>query len=173
MADLGSNGMMGLLTKRAATPNSPWRLYSALDYRTKGSANYSLAWMLRSVTVGDNYQARGGRDDMEGYLNPPSLRIQSRGKWRFRWKLSIGIHNISVRVKQEINLDPRPTLTVKANSEIGLLADAVGTAPSGAGWVTIGPVSVAITTAGATWVELAANYEAQNINSYWDYLERD
>lgn len=122
--------------------------------------------------LGPNYQCRGGRSDLQGNPTAPSLRIQSRGKWRFRWNLSEGTHEISVKVKQDVNLDPRPTLTVKANPEIGLMSDVVGVAEASFGWITIGPLSVTVSTKGATWVEFNTRYESQDVQSYWDYLTR-
>jgi hypothetical protein len=193
MADLGAIGRMGDATERHVQGGA-WALQYALRgdevYRhVQGSAwalqyapridqpmrhtDQGPRWMLRSLMlVEGQYEARGIRNNVQGSPLMPSLEIQSRGRWRFRWVVPVGARTISIRVKQPYNLGPRPTLTVKANPLIGLPNDAVGTAPSGSDWVTIGPVAFVATSAGPVWVELNTRYEAQSDVTYWDHLVR-
>lgn len=67
---------------------------------------------------------------------------------------------MSIMVKQVENLTPYPTLTAKANPSIGVASDVVGTAPAGAGWKKIGPITVVATGPGVVWVELRNNLRA-------------
>jgi hypothetical protein len=60
-------------------------------------------------------------------------------------------------VKQPANVTPYPTMVVKANSTIGVAADVSGASPGGAGWVTIGPLTVNPSSDGPVWVEIRNN----------------
>lgn len=112
------------------------------------------------------------KDVTHGSPASPSLAIWEPGIWRFQWVLRLGTQTISVRVLQEVNASPRPTITVKANPSIGVNVDVVGTAGAGISWVTIGPVSVTSTGIGAVWVELANNYDLDfNCPAYFDFLQ--
>jgi len=128
----------------------------------------SVIGAFRGVICGDQSFIAGGRDNVEGNPAQPSLKMERLGKFRFRWIVTSGARTISVNVKQAINLTPRPTLVVKANSSIGVNSDVTGTAGSGTGWVTIGPVAINPSSSGAVWVELRANYDGQTCPSYWD-----
>lgn len=128
--------------------------------------------MLRSVQFGDEYQALGARDNAQGSPDPPSLRMDRKGRFRFRWTvIGGGARTVSINVKQPINLSPRPTLTVKANPDIGVNADVAATAASSTTWVTIGPVVINPTIDGVVFVEIAANYDGQTgIPCNWDQI---
>lgn len=95
----------------------------------------------------------------EGDPATPSLKVAEPGFWRFQWGLRTGTQTIQILCKQVVNASPRPSMVVKANAAIGVNADITTSAPAGAGWVTIGPVSVTATGEGAVWVELWNNYE--------------
>jgi hypothetical protein len=82
-----------------------------------------------------------------------------------------GARTISCYVKHPSDATPRPTLVVKSHAAIGLLVDTIGTAPSGVGWVQIGPVTVNPTADGATWVELWNNCERQVDHCYFDSVQ--
>lgn len=152
MADLGSIGTLGEAARLGTYPQAK-----------------PLFW--RSIHVNGEYQARGGRDNVEGNPFQPSLRIEMRGRFRFRWVLAVGARTISINVKQAVNLSPRPSLVVKANPETGIMADVETFAASGTGWVTIGPVAISPSAQGALWVELRSNYDGQSgIPCYWDDL---
>jgi hypothetical protein len=116
----------------------------------------------------------GGEEFVQGSPGAPSLRMDSEGQWRFRWVLTSGTHTLQVSVMQAANLTPRPALVVKANPNIGIATDIVGTAPAGAGWTTI-TVSATATTLGATWVELHNYLETSPgvYPCYWDHLIGD
>jgi hypothetical protein len=151
MADLGSVGRNGLET------------YIASDIGPRCN--------FRCISAGESYLAVGGRDNAEGN-SQPCLRLDSRGMWRFRWVVTAGNRSISVDVKQEENVNPRPTLVVKANPSCGIANDATGTAGAGQNWVTIGPVSVSPSSNGVVWVELRANYDCQYAGApcFWDNI---
>ena len=114
----------------------------------------------------------GGKDTSEGDPAQPSLRLDAKGMWRFRWAVASGSRSVSINVKQAVNGSPRPTLVVKANPSIGVNSDVTGTAGSGTGWVTIGPVSITPSSDGAVWVELHNNYDSQVLQTpcFWDHI---
>jgi len=110
---------------------------------------------------------------VEGNPSTPSIALNYAGFWRFRWSLASGTRNITVRCKQVVNENPRPTITVEANPDIGLLTDVVGVASSSTGWVDIGPVTVTPTSAGAVWVKLRNNLDLNSLTStpaYFDHI---
>jgi len=125
---------------------------------------------LHHMVIGDRTFWLGGKETSEGN-SQPSLRLDARARFRFRWKVDSGSRSISVDVKQGANVSPRPTLVILANADIGV-AETTGTAGSGTAWVTIGPVSIAPSSAGAVWVELRSNYDCGNGGApcYWDNL---
>lgn len=116
---------------------------------------------IRSIQLDQEIIPMGGQDAVEGTPTAPSLRLDALGVWKFRWTVPIGTRTISISVKQAVNASPRPTLIVKANASIGVNADVTGTAPSGTSWVTIGPVTITPSSAGAVWVELWNNLDRQ------------
>lgn len=131
--------------------------------------------VLRGFSMADtalNLSTMGAKDTTEGDPSQPSLRMDARGTWRFRWVVESGARTASINVKQAANASPRPTLVIKANTAIGVNADVTGTAGSGTGWVTIGPVNAAPTGDGVLWVELRNNYDAQYQGApcYWDHV---
>lgn len=94
-----------------------------------------------------------------------------RGTYRFRWTVAAGSRSISIDVKQAVNVSPRPRVTVLANPDIGVSADVQASAASSAGWVTIGPIAVTPSSAGALWVVLEALYDGQSgCPSFWDHI---
>jgi hypothetical protein len=152
MADLGSIGVNGAI------------------YQGRATYPQAQPYLLRSLVADGRYMVLGKRDDAEGTADAPSLKMNNRGEFRFRWRVASGSRTVTVSVKQPINLSPRPTLTVKANPEIGVNADVSSTAPSGAGWVAIGPVSVSPTSAGVLFVVLNARYDSQLDPCWWDQI---
>jgi hypothetical protein len=113
----------------------------------------------------------GGKDTTEGN-SQPSLRMDSSGTFRFLWVVAEE-RTLSVDVKQAANASPRPRLTIKANLEMGVLADVQDSAPSGTGWVTIGPLTVEPTSAGALEVLLENLYDTGQPGTapcYWDNI---
>lgn len=125
---------------------------------------------LQGITLGgptsmiqDNgfmrHMQTGVREELvDGYPSPPCLALDYPGFWRFRWQVVVGTQTISVYAKQVSNVaGKRPSMVVKANAALGVVADVSGSAGSSAGWVKIGPLSVTATTAGVLWVELHNN----------------
>ena len=151
MADLGSIGTVGSLTK---------------CHRDQGPRAH-----LRRLVCGDRVYPLGGRDNSEGNPSPPSLRLDVRGTYRFRWTVAAGSRSISIDCKQAVNVSPRPRVTVLANPDIGVNSDVQGSAASGTGWVTIGPIAVTPSSAGALWVVLESLYDGQSgVPTYWDHI---
>jgi len=140
-------------------------------FRSKGKPDQGPRWGLRSVVCGDRSYVVGGKDTSVGN-SQPSLRMDSRGVFRFRWVVQSGTRTISVDVKQAVNLSPRPTLVILKNPDVGLSSDTTGTAGSSTGFTTIGPVTITPSSSGAVWVELRANYDGMFgcAPCYWDNL---
>lgn len=142
---------------------------SAIPSRGTGFGAAALAQIVACGT--ECLVGRAARNNVEGYAAGPSLDIPSNGAFRFRWSVETGARTISVYVKHPSNLSPRPTLTVKANAGIGIAADASATAPSGTGWVQIGPLAINPTSDGAVWVELANNVDGMMDHCYFDHIQ--
>lgn len=172
MADLGSIAAIGLATRSSRDQGPRWALFgvdSAL--RTKAHRDQGPRAHFRRLVCGDQAYALGGRDNAQGNPSPPSLRLDVKGTYRLRWTVAAGARSISIDVKQAVNLSPRPRVTVIANPDIGVSADVQGSAGGGTGWVTIGPISVTPSSAGALWVILEALYDGQSgCASYWDHI---
>ena len=161
MGDLGAIGKNGSLTKRTVVGN-PALPPSGLIWR--GGTSFAItvspsASRLQSITAGADRLVWGGEDLIEGYTSSPCLRMDAKGKWRFRWALTIAQHSISVFVKQADNLSPRPSLVVKNNPAIGIPADIEVFAPPSTDWIQISSGTFPVTAVGATWVELKCNVE--------------
>lgn len=150
MADHGSIATLGNLTKSAGGLVQPS--------------------FFRGINCEAVSFTAGARNNVEGDPSQPCLELFGPGMWRFRWSFASGSRSISISVMQVSDSTPRPTLTVKANPDCGVNADVTGTAGSGVGWVTIGPVNITPTSSGAVWVELRSNYQAPE-SSFWDNIE--
>lgn len=135
----------------------------------------ACAKMLNGINCDSDMQlSMGGRSETEYYVSATSLVMQTRGRWRFRHNAASGDRSLSVWVKQAANQSPRPTIVVRENRALGLMADAVATAGSGTGWVQIGPVNFTLNANGAVWVTLEANYHGNGTPApcYWDTVVR-
>jgi hypothetical protein len=111
------------------------------------------------------------RANVEGTPGPPCLALIGPTMFHFRWSLHSGDNTLSIKCKQEINADPRPTVTVKANSSCQVYSDVVATAAPGTGWVMVTvPVTALCTvfSSNAVIVELRNNYIASYQTCYWD-----
>jgi hypothetical protein len=107
----------------------------------------------------------------EGSPSASSLKLDEPIMWRFRWSVTAGTRTISVRAKQSVTtVSQRPTMTVKANSNIGVNSDLPATASISSDWVTIGPISFLATAAGVVWVELRNNAYYSNTPAYFDHI---
>ena len=121
------------------------------------------------------------RYNLDGSPAAPCLLMRQPGYWRFRWGVEAGNRTISIRVKQVANVEPFPSLVLKANPAVGIDADIVEVSDGGAGWVTITSSFLCI-AAGVIWVELRNNctsiYSPANANltgnpaepAFWDHL---
>jgi hypothetical protein len=112
-----------------------------------------------------------GRVDDDGFPAPPCLRVPRGGSLRFRLGVEAGPRSVSVRVKQPSADLPRPTLRVLANAEVGIATDLIATAPTGASWVRIGPISFTAASAGGVVVELASWHHGGDAGAWWDTIQ--
>lgn len=111
----------------------------------------------------------GGREAVEG--NPTlCLRIDTVAVYKLYWPVASGSRTFRVDVKQALNFSPRPRVTIKANSDIGVVADVTGSAGSSATWVTIGPLAAAPSSNGVLEVWLENLYEGGDDPIYWDNI---
>ena len=108
--------------------------------------------------------ALGGEDLVIGNPSPPSLRMDSGGRWRFRWSVNAGNRTIACSVQQyalqnsSVAIAPWPTMVIKANAAIGVVSDVIVTlAAQPTTWTTLGPQTVSVSANGALWVELRNN----------------
>lgn len=106
----------------------------------------------------------------QGMPLTPSLELLEAGFWRFRWAVNSGTRAISIWARQPANVDLRPALIVKANPDVGLLADVVSVAPSGSGWVHLPDATFVATAAGAVWVELHNRLISDVSPTWFDYV---
>ena len=58
----------------------------------------------------------GAKSTTEGNPSQPSLGLNTRGTFRFRWTVPSGTRTIQIDVKQAANASPRPRVTIKANT---------------------------------------------------------
>jgi len=130
---------------------------------------------VRVVNLGgERYITRLTEDSTEGNPTAPSMKICGPHRHQFRWGVAAGTRTISVDVKYspDSGSGKRPQLVVKANTDIGVNADQTSEAPSGSGWVTIGPITVNPTSDGALSCELRYDHhhlDVQVVN--WDNIE--
>lgn len=108
----------------------------------------------------------------EGSPNSPCLELTQPTMWRFKWVVKPGQRMISIRTKQTkyVSATQRPSITVKANTNVGLVADLVAYAPSGTDWVIIGPIIFTATGTDALTVEVRNNLEMTNESAFFDHI---
>jgi hypothetical protein len=110
----------------------------------------------------------GGRDDVEGSPAPPSFATPYGGTIRLRLGVEAGARSVSVKVKQPSAILPRPTMRIMPNAAVGIAAELIATAPTGAGWVTVGPIAFTATAAGGIFLELSAPFSGGESGAWWD-----
>lgn len=99
-----------------------------------------------------------GKSITEGSPTSPCLELDYPGMWRFKWVILGATKTISVLAKQNSTGSAyRPSMVVVANPNIGVLYNLSASAADGAGWITIGPISVTPAGTGSVWVELHNN----------------
>ena len=114
--------------------------------------------MYQDNGFGRHLQTGVRKESVEGNPASPCLALDYPGFWRFRWGVTPGTRTIAVFAKQVSNVTgKRPSLIVKANPALGVNSDVSGAVGSGAGWGTIGPITVTPSGTGALWVELHNN----------------
>ena len=150
MAALGSIAQLGIIAKMGT--------------------GFNLPSTLRKITIGITEFVPGGKSTTEGNPSNPSLRLDTFGFWRFRWTVSAGTRTIQIDVKQAENQSPRPRVTILANAGIGVASNVTGSAASGTGWTTIGPLTITPSGRGAVWVRLENLYVGQYSPCYWDHI---
>lgn len=131
---------------------------SSLEYNSTG---------LRPMVYGMK------QNNTEGSPGSPSLELELPSKFRFRWVVRPGVRTISVMAKQNLTCsieNQRPSIVVKANSNVGLLYDVSGSAQTGSNWVTIGPISFTSTGTDVVYVELINNLQYSNQSAYFDHI---
>jgi len=151
----------GIFTSLGVPPANPGghgesvglpRCFALLSISLGGPTSYD------GVSSGGRHMQAGvTQSTTQGNPSPPSLQLSQPGFWRFRWTVQSGTRTLSIMVMQSANTSPYPSLTVKANSAIGVNSDVTGTSPGGTSWVKIGPVTVSPTSEGVLWVELHNN----------------
>lgn len=159
---LGGVGRDGVL-------NNEYRLRAALS----PGWNFVL-YRPRFIGIGGGISDRlwfGQKNTTDGSPSQPCLEFtDANALFRFRWIVQAGTRTLSISVANISGLTPYPTMTIRANAAIGVNSDAVGTAGSGTGWQTIGPLSVSPSSDGVLLVELySGGINANNIRTVrWD-----
>jgi hypothetical protein len=114
------------------------------------------------------------QDAADGNPAAPCLGMKSVAAYQFFWGVLAGARTISIYCKQTCNQTPRPTMTVLANPAIGVSASVQGTAPSGTGWVTVGPIAVSPSSSGVLTVVLnnwvTGRYMSPQSPCLWDHI---
>lgn len=111
------------------------------------------------ATAGRHLQVSTTRSLNEGFPSAPCISLERAGFWRFRWVVKPGPRAIYVWAQQNSTASAvRPSVVVKNNTTVGLNADLSASAPYGAGWQQVGPITFTATGNGVVWVELHNNY---------------
>jgi hypothetical protein len=173
MPDLGTVGTYRPIGLRA-TGSPTYDPYSLLGmFRPIGLAGGKPrpSHIHKMTIIGsERWYTRIVKSVSEGNPSQPSMNMPTHGMFKFRWTVSAGTKTIQCSVKQPDNGSPRPSLVVKANTDIGVNSDVTVTAAAGIGWVTLGPATISPSSLGAVWVELHNNYDALYSPCYWDNI---
>lgn len=109
-------------------------------------------------SFGRHMQVGVNRENGDGTPSAPSLRLDYPGNmWRFRWVVKNGNRSISVSAKQNSTGSFRPSMIIRKNPNIQIFNDISASAPDGAGWVNIGPITFTASGSDVVWVELHNN----------------
>lgn len=127
------------------------------------------AWRGENSNTWRQLQVGVSKEETEGFSTAPSLKFLHVGFWRFKWVVTAGDRTLEVYAKQAANANPRPSVILKANADVGLAADAEFSASASAGWVKITATFTA-TADGVIWVELHANLRTGNYPAYFDHI---
>lgn len=113
------------------------------------------------------------QNSTDGNPASPCLELELPTNFRFKWVVRPGTRTISVMAKQDLTCsieNQRPSVVVKANSNVGLPYDLSGSAPASSSWVTIGPVSFTSTGTDVVYVELRNNLQYTGHSAYFDHI---
>jgi hypothetical protein len=166
-----------------ARANRTTGVFSQSSFDRRGlPSTASLPAFVQGVSIGgptsikgdDNYvrslQFGVTKSIDEGSPNSPSLQLTQVGMWKFRWVVKPGQRRISIRVKQIRSFTGmRPTMTIKANANVGLTSDNVVVAPDGLDWVVMEFVFTATGT-DVVFVELRNNLYIEGYPTYFDHI---
>jgi hypothetical protein len=150
---------------------------SALAYSGSNGclADAGKIGVLKALNLGGQIAYINGITEYftDGSPAAPCMQIAIPNSFRFRWVIHTGVNTIQVNAKQVVNQNPRPSITVRANSSIGIPNDIIAYAPSGNGWTTTNTITINNTSGnkGAVYVDLANNYGGQsNTPAYFDHI---
>jgi hypothetical protein len=128
---------------------------------------------LQCIRMGhETLLVRLTKSTTEGDAAVPSMWVRGPYRKSFLWPVDAGTRTISVRCKYSPDVaSRRPSLVVKANSEIGV-TEQTSSAPSGTGWVTIGPITITPSSDGVVEVELRFDHMHEyEMDCYIDDIE--
>jgi hypothetical protein len=127
---------------------------------------------VKSLTIANLAFTFGAyRENSDGSPAVPCLGLKYPGTYSFAWGVEAGTRMLAVNVKQAGSFSSPPTMTIKANTALGLNSDVVGTAARSASWVTIGPVTAVAGSNGVFIVQLVSNATAENAAPcLWDHI---
>lgn len=140
--------------------------------RQTGTGQLTCPDFLRIVSFGEYPPlSYGVTQGVDGDPTAPSLVLSGRyaRSKRLRLPVRAGAGTLTCKVRQDTPLNPRPSIAILENSELGI-AFQEATAPSGPGWVTIGPMSFTSSADGGIEVELRAGYTGVLADTEFDSL---
>jgi hypothetical protein len=130
-----------------------------------------ITWITGIESDRQRYTFGGGESLTQGNPAAPSLSLPFPGSFRFRFVARPGTHTIQINCMQAANVSPRPSMIVRANTVVGLSSDQTAVAPSGTGWVVIGPIVMTFSALGAVYVDLCSNSTAElAAPCYFDHI---
>ena len=157
--------------------------YSQADISHKALAISSsvIGWM-QGLSIGGPTSMRGDdnyvrslqygvtKSVADGNPNAPCLQLTVPSMWKFRWVVKPGQRRVSIRVKQ-VGYYPgqRPTMTIKANTNVGLTSDTVITASDSVDWVIMQHVFTATGT-DVVFIELRNNLYINGYPAFFDHI---
>jgi hypothetical protein len=188
MTESGSFVNIGVIYNRLMDSSSVTRSF----YRNRSAAESNVQGIIQGLefsttpttmdgagSFGRHMQTGVNKQTTDGSPSSPSLQLDYPGSmWRFRWVVKAGNRSISVLAKQNSTGSYRPSIIVKANSNVGINFDLSASAAAGGDWTKIGPISFNVSGSDVVWVELHNNnYGVPNMNgslasypAYFDHI---
>jgi hypothetical protein len=126
----------------------------------------------RDTGYPDRYLQIGqAKSTTEGSPSAPSLNLQHKGMWRFRWVVTPGVRSVSILCKQQMAVaGTTPSIIIRANPNVGLNADISGSALVTNDWSVVGPVTFTSTGTDVMWVEVWNNSTNDYSNVFFDHV---